>query len=117
MARYGLFGDSYIKKLYRFCDGDLHVPGSSSFVHRGGLRCDRLDQTIKKKMKAAAVKTDFIFLSIGSNDISPISDPEHIFNSICNLVKEFQDIGVHRVYISGNPTKSRLLQKWPTQTY
>ena len=67
MARYRLFGDSYIKRLYRFCNGDLHVPGSSKFVYRDGLGCDRLDEAMKKKMKAA--KTDFIFLSTGGNNI------------------------------------------------
>ena len=59
----------------------------------------------EKKMKTAAAKTDFIFLSIGGN-ISPISDPEHIFSNICDLVKEFQGIGVRRVYISEIPPRA-----------
>ena len=63
--------------------------------------CDATDSTRRwrKQMKTAAAKTDFIFLSIGGN-ISPIADPEYIFSNICDLVKEFQGIGVRRVYIS-----------------
>ena len=56
MARFSLFGDLYIKRLQNFCDGDLHVPGSTRFVHRGGLRCDDIDEMMEKKLTAAAEK-------------------------------------------------------------
>ena len=97
MARYGLFGDSYIKRLQRFWDGDLHVPGSSKFVHRGGLRCDRLNEVMKEKKNESRSHEN---TSSSSPSAETTSDPEDIFNSICDLVKEFQDIRVCRVYIS-----------------
>ena len=84
MARFGLFGDSYIKRLDKFFNGDIPVPGESIFVHQGGLGLDRLTDTMKHKMKA--VETDIIFLSIGGNDISPNSVPEEIFDRICAFV-------------------------------
>ena len=98
MARFGLFGDSYIKRLDKFFNGSIRVPGESIFVHQGGLRLDRLTDTMKHKMKTA--ETDIIFPSIGSNDISPNSVPEEIFDRICALVTEFEDAGVRRVFIS-----------------
>lgn len=98
MVVFGLFGDSYIKRLYSFCGGDLHVPGSSVFVYQGGLRSDRLDNGMKKKMKDA--KPDVMFISIGGNDVNPDSSAVEIFERICCLVKEFEDAGVRRVFIS-----------------
>ena len=100
MARFGLFGDSYIKRLQNFCDGDLHVPGSTRFVHRGGLRCDGIDEMMEKKLTAAAEKTDIVFLSIGGNDISPISKPEKIYDDIKSLIEKLKEAGVRRVFIS-----------------
>ena len=100
MARFSLLGDSYIKRLQKFCNGDLHIPGSARFVQRGGQRCDRLDAPMKKRMIETAAKSDFIFLSIGGNDISPISDPEDIYTNICNLVRDLENAGVRRVFIS-----------------
>lgn len=98
MVLFGLFGDSYIKRLDIFCNGDLHVPGSFTFVYRGGLRLDTLGNEMKMKMKAA--KPDTLFLSIGGNDISPVSDPNEIFKGICQLVQDFENAGVRHVYIS-----------------
>ena len=97
---FGLFGDSYIKWLHKFSQGNLHVPGSSTFVYQGGLKFSRIDavDTLKKRMKAARPR--IVFLSIGGNDISPISDPDIIYENICSLVKEFEDVGVRRVHIS-----------------
>ena len=97
---FGLFGDSYIKRLHKFSQGNLHVPGSSTFVYQGGLKFSRIDavDTLKKRMKAARLR--IVFLSIGGNDISPISDLDIIYENICSLVKEFEDVGVRRVYIS-----------------
>ena len=100
MARFSLLGDSYIKRLQKFCDGDLHAPGSARFVRQGGLRCDRLDTQMKKRMIRTATKSDYIFLSIGGNDISPISDPTRIYDNICDLVRELENAGVRRVFIS-----------------
>ena len=100
MARFGLFGDSYIKRLQNFCDGDLHVPGSTRFVHRGGLRCDGIDEVMEKKLTAAAKKTDIVFLSIGGNDISPISKPEKIYDDIKSLIEKLKEADVRRVFIS-----------------
>ena len=79
MARFGLFGDSYIKRLQNFCDGDLHVPGSTRFVHRGGLRCDGIDEMMEKKLTAAA---------------------EKIYADIKSLIEKLKEAGVRRVFIS-----------------
>ena len=37
---------------------------------------------------------------IGGNDISPISDPEVIFNNIRDLIEKLEETDVRRVYIS-----------------
>lgn len=100
MASFGLFGDSYIKRLDNFFGGDLLIPGSSTFVHQGGLRFDRLDDMHKMKKTLKKARPDYVFLSIGGNDISPISKPDDIFDNICDLVTEFEEAGVRRVFIS-----------------
>ena len=112
---FGLFGDSYIKRLHKFSQGNLHVPGSSTFVYQGGLKFSRIDavDTLKKGLKAARAR--IVFLSIGGNDISPISDPDTIYANICSLVKEFEDVGVWRVYISEILPRADLQKRpaWP----
>ena len=48
MAKTALFGDSYIKRLSRFCDNFLGVPGESRFYGVGGMRVDNLNQEVLK---------------------------------------------------------------------
>ena len=100
MARFSLFGDSYIKRLQKFCGGDLRVPGSTRYVRKGGLGCDTLTKKLRDRMIATAATSDYVFLSIGGNDISCTSNPDHIYDNICELVKDIEDAGVRRVYIS-----------------
>ena len=102
MVLFGLSGDSYIKRLDLFCNGDLHVPGSFTFVYRGGLQLDTLGNEMKGKMKGKmkAAKPDLLFLSVGGNDISPVSDPKKISKGICELVQDFHNAGVRHVCIS-----------------
>ena len=40
---------------------------------------------------------DVLFLPIGGNDISPVSDPKKIFKGICELVQDFQNAGVRHM--------------------
>ena len=62
-------------------------PWLTRFVHRGGLRCDDIDKVMEKKLTTAAEKTDIFFLSIGGNDISPISKPEKNYDDIKSLIE------------------------------
>ena len=55
---------------------------------------------MEKKLTAAAEKTDIVFLSIGGNDISPISKPEKIYADIKSLIEKLKEAGVRRVFIS-----------------
>lgn len=55
---------------------------------------------MKKRLTDAAAKTDIVFLSIGGNDTSPISNPENIYDHISKLVEDLKDAGVRRVFIS-----------------
>ena len=112
MVLFGLSGDSYMKRLDLFCNGDLHVPGSFTFVYRGGLRLDTLGNEMKRKMKAA--KPNVLFLSIGGNDISPVSDPKKISKVICELVHDFHNAGVCHVCISEILQRADFFKSQPT---
>ena len=48
MAKTALFGDSYIKRLNRFCDNFLGVPGECRFYGVGGMRADNPHQEVLK---------------------------------------------------------------------
>ena len=91
MARYCLFGDSYIKRMKSFCQGDLNLPGTATFIYKGGLRTDTVSADMIERLKKE--KPSHVFLSIGGNDISPVSKPYQIYQAICALVKEFEDAG------------------------
>ena len=49
MTTFALFGDSHIKRLQHFCDGDMADPGRVYFYGKGVLRTDRLRPTRRRK--------------------------------------------------------------------
>ena len=95
MPVFGLFRSSYVARLDDFC---MHVPGQCVFQGRGGLQASTVTHTMVKKMTAA--RPNFIFLAIGSNDISVLSTAADIFEDICKLVKTFKEARVQEVFIS-----------------
>lgn len=88
MARFCLFGDSYVERLRRYSNNALPIPGEVHFIGRGGLRTNRLDESMLLRMKL--LKAETVFVNIGGNDISPSSSPREIFNRICSLVDDIR---------------------------
>ena len=87
------------------------VPVSFTFIYRGGLRFETLDNEMRRKMKAT--KPEVLFLSVGGNGINPVSDPKEIFRGICELIQDFRNAGVRHVYISDILKKAHFyFQKW-----
>ena len=73
-----------------------------TYVHYNNL--PTTGEVMEKRLTAAAKKkkkqTDIVFLSIGGNDISPISKPEEIYHDIKSLIENLKEAGVCRVFIS-----------------
>lgn len=98
MLTFGLFGDSYIERLRRYCDGNLTVHGRTEFFAMGGLRTDRMDQGLLERLLEAHV--DVVVINVGGNDIRLSSSPTEIFRRICTLVETIQSSGVAVVYVN-----------------
>lgn len=63
MARFCLFGDSYVERLRRYSNNRLAVPGEVHFVGRGGLRTDRLDDRMLQRLKN--INADAVIINAG----------------------------------------------------
>lgn len=72
MTRTALFGDSYIKRLGRFCDHFLGIPGDCSVYGVGGMRINR-------------VHPHTVCVCLGGNDISTSSTPKKLMKTLSNL--------------------------------
>lgn len=72
-----IFGDSFIKRLRKFCKGSLKVLGNFYWYGKRGLRTDRMDEHLLNRMIQRA--PDVAFICVGGNDISANSTPRQIF--------------------------------------
>lgn len=99
MAKFAIFGDSYVKRLERFCRNGtkLQVPGNVQFFGKGGLRTDKMDNKLYSDCLHSQAHT--VILHVGGNDITPISSPRDIFNRIQAMVKDLTDMEVKNVYV------------------
>ena len=109
MTTFALFGDSYIKRLRHYCDGDMAVPGRVYFYGKGRLRTDRLktDPTAKELWKRCLRQEAGVYLiNIGGNDITTTSEPEDIFERIVKLVDQlYRQRRVKMVYVAEIQTR------------
>ena len=105
MAKTALFGDSYIKRLNRFCDNFLGVPGECRFYGVGGMRADNPHQEVLKS--CIDFQPDAVFLCIGGNDISAESSPRQTFEHIVNIANSFEAHGTKTVYIGEIMTRGQ----------
>ena len=109
ITTFALFGDSYIKRLRHYCNGDMAVPGRVYFYCKGGLRTDRLktDPTAKELWKRCLRReADVYLIKISGNDITATSEPEDIFERIVKLVDQvYRRRRVKTVYVAQIQTR------------
>lgn len=98
MARYALFGSSYIARLGRYCNHSLDVPGTCRFFGKGGMRSDRIPQDILQEL--IDYRPDIVFIHLGGNDISTTSNPQDIFDRLAALVDQLKFCGAKHVLVA-----------------
>lgn len=98
MAKFGVFGDSYVERMRRDCGGTVMVHGMTRFFGKGGLRTDRMDENLLARVINAHVNV--LVVNIGGNDITPTASPSDIFQRICDLIETFEKSGVSVVYVN-----------------
>ena len=67
MPTFALFGDSYIRRLQKYCNGDFAVPGEVYFYRKMGLRTDRMEPGLWKRCLRR--EADVCFISVGGKNI------------------------------------------------
>ena len=104
MPIFALFGDSYIKRLRDYCNDDLAVPGHVFFYGKGGLRTDRMVNSLWKRCLRR--EPDVCIINIGGNDITTTSEPEDIYQRIVKLVDQlYRRRHVKSVYVAEIQTR------------
>ena len=94
-----VFGDSYVSRLEKYCDGNLRVPGTINFLGKGGLRACKLSN-VPQYIDLLRSKSDVVFVHLGGNDISPTSNPHEIFDAIRRqIVTDLHGNGVRCIYV------------------
>lgn len=103
-----MYGDSYVKRLKDYCDGDLRVPGTVYWFAKGGLRSDfkdryglHVDTDGKSNFeRLKKVKPDVVFLNVGGNDLTSTTTPRQIYERVVRLVDELKRAGITDVYVA-----------------
>lgn len=114
-----MYGDSYMKRLREYCDGDLRVPGTIHWFDKGGLRADfkkrdgRRTDDDAKAMYARMIKLrpDVAFINVSGNDVMTETKPKEIFDLISGIVRDLEDAGTATIFVAeimtrGDFTKS-----------
>lgn len=108
MTRTALFGDSYIKRLGRFCDHFLGIPGDCSFYGVGGMRADSINKEALRRLIEFHPHT--VCVCLGGNDISTSSTPKKTYEDIIEFVKLLENSGVNTVYVCEIMTRGKFLK-------
>lgn len=96
MARYAVFGDSYVRRLGEF-GGNYDVEGEVECFGVGGMRTDSIPNWLWQKMEEFA--PTHVFIHLGGNDISSTSSPREIANRLLELRDHFLANGVRKVWV------------------
>ena len=96
MSKIALFGDSYIKRLEKFCGGFLGIPGDCRFYGVGGMRADNPHEGLLREM--LCFKPNALFICLGGNDITADCSTKEIFDKIVGIVSDAKSVAEH-VYI------------------
>lgn len=91
--------------MNKYCDGSLMVHGKTKFFGRGGLRNDRMNQGLLKRL--LETEPDVVVINVGGNDITPSPSPTEFFQRICALVETIQNSGVTAVYVNEILTRGK----------
>lgn len=105
MTRTALFGDSYIKRLGRFCDHFIGIPGQCNFYGIGGMRADNMHKEALRQLIEYHPNT--VCVCWGGNDITASSTPKKTYEDIINLVNLLENKGVKTVYVCEIVTRGK----------
>ena len=103
-----LYGDTYVKNLRNYCNGDLRVPATVFWFDKGGLRADfkkrdgkRIDTDAKAKYdKMIELRPDVAFINVSGNDITTETKPREIFDRVVKIAEDLRDAGATTVLIA-----------------
>ena len=111
MAKIALFGDSYISRLERYCEGVLKVPGEIKFFGKGGMRVDQLYCGSRFRTYLDGLISfgpDIVFICIGGNDIEVDTAPADIARGIEELIETLRKSGVKTILVHEIGTRGHL---------
>lgn len=102
-----IYGDSYVKRLREFCNGELRVPGSIYWYDKGGLRADFRNRdgqpdayAISRYNQMVDLHPDIVFLNVSGNDITTKTDPREIIDRVVRITVDLQEAGTTTVFIA-----------------
>ncbi|XP_033730279.1 uncharacterized protein LOC117319617 [Pecten maximus] len=98
MAKFAVFGSSYVTRLERYCHGDLKVPGTVRFFGKGGMRSDSIPRQLLRDL--IEYNPDVVLIQLGGNDISATSSPNDIFQRLLTLQVDLHHAGIQEVYFT-----------------
>ena len=117
-----IYGDSYVKRLREFCDGDLHVPGSIYWYDKSGLRADfkRRDgqpdtYAIARFNQMLDLRPDVAFINVCGNDITSKTEPSEIIDRVVKITSDLREAGTTTIFISEILTRGDFSKSQDTQ--
>ena len=98
MAKYAVFGSSFINRLRTFCNGDMKVPGVCKFFGKGGMTAKEVSTELLDDLKE--FEPDVVFVQLGANDIQDQSTCKDICESIHQVFSELKKTSAKFIYIA-----------------
>lgn len=97
MARYAVFGDSYVRRLRDFRDFSLNMDGEVRFFCLGGMRVHDVPDWLWSKLMQ--YQATHVFINLGGNDVSINSCPRAVAERILGLIEALAEAGATHVVV------------------
>lgn len=76
----------------------FQVPATVRFFGKGGMTAEKYDQKLFNDL--IQYQPDYVFLTIGGNDIRSLSQPKKIAESIVGMIDTLESNGVKKVFFT-----------------
>lgn len=98
MARLAIFGDSYVSRLERYCNGNLTNSGICRFFGKAGMSTTKkFRETFEQMLR---FQPDVVFINLDGNDLSASSSVEAVVNRLKRIFDQLRQSGVRQIFVA-----------------
>lgn len=98
MTRFAIFGDSYITRLKRYCNGTMTTSGICRFFGKSGMTTTRKFQETFEQM--LNYQPDVVFINLAGNEVNSGTSVELVVHRLNLIIEQLRSSGVQKIFVA-----------------